>query len=333
MSGNNDGASSDSPAGSLERFARRTRRRLSSTEQAPQQPGRSSRRPSPNPVDAFLRSSSSDLASSGEAARSRSTGTAPISRQPGPCTVTTGAGSSMLSGSTGPTGSIVWPAFTGDRGQSSNTNLPRGSQAAAGPMTSPPKVPGPHAEPARPAGPAVRGGRGPSSTASLPRGRRATGTVVPGLDPPTSLPRGTDAAAASSTATGRQTATGPPKGPSRGATAGTASGSSAVPSSAAGSSRAATTSIGPSGSGSRMIKLGVETEFYLAARNRSNSRDHVRDFADILAINYNAQVDRRHPRMWGMRKAQKEPENYTVWSVLLDNSILATASPCKPLSL
>ena len=91
------------------------------------------------------------------------------------------------------------------------------------------------------------------------------------------------------------------------------------------------TSMSPSQSEFRSLRLGIETEFLLAARNPDHVRPRLDRFAEVLAANHNAYVDRRHPRMNSTLLAPNDPDDYRKWSMVYESTNWRDKSPCKAL--
>jgi hypothetical protein len=85
------------------------------------------------------------------------------------------------------------------------------------------------------------------------------------------------------------------------------------------------------GSRFRVMKLGIETEFYLAARNPINNRGNLPDFVTILAENYNKQMPVHHPRMLQTMRPYSYTGPYDKWCFLKDESLGSNWLPCKSL--
>lgn len=64
-------------------------------------------------------------------------------------------------------------------------------------------------------------------------------------------------------------------------------------------------------SAERRIRLGIHTEFFLAARNKQQHSSDVKEFVKILADNYNRQVVNKHPRARrDIEQDQSNPKDY-----------------------
>jgi hypothetical protein len=81
----------------------------------------------------------------------------------------------------------------------------------------------------------------------------------------------------------------------------------------------------------RLMKIGLETEFYLAARNPINDRGNLPEFVTVLARNYNKQISVRHPRMLETMRAYRYTGPYDKWCLLRDESLGSNWLPCKRL--
>ncbi|KAF7508046.1 hypothetical protein GJ744_009628 [Endocarpon pusillum] len=111
--------------------------------------------------------------------------------------------------------------------------------------------------------------------------------------------------------------------PTRRAEAATTSTSAIEASPGAGSSKR------PSQSQFRHLRLGIETEFLLAARNPDHNRPRLDHFAEVLAANYNAHIDRsrRHPRMNSTLLAPNDPDDNKKWSMVYESTNWRDKSP------
>jgi hypothetical protein len=85
------------------------------------------------------------------------------------------------------------------------------------------------------------------------------------------------------------------------------------------------------GSRFRVMKLGIETEFYLAAHNPIHNRGSLPDFVTVLAENYNKQIPVHHPRMLETIRPYRYTGPYDKWCLLKDESLGSNWLPCKPL--
>lgn len=90
-------------------------------------------------------------------------------------------------------------------------------------------------------------------------------------------------------------------------------------------------SSGPSQSEFRHLRLGIETEFLLAARNPHHDRPRLDHFAEVLAANHNAYVGRQYPRMNSTLLAPNDPDDNTKWSMVYESTNWRDRSPCKAL--
>jgi hypothetical protein len=90
-------------------------------------------------------------------------------------------------------------------------------------------------------------------------------------------------------------------------------------------------SMRPSESDFRHLRLGIETEFLLAARNPHYNRPRLDHFAEILAANYNAHLGRQYPRMNSTLLAPNDPDDNTKWSMVYESTNWRDRSPCKAL--
>ena len=86
---------------------------------------------------------------------------------------------------------------------------------------------------------------------------------------------------------------------------------------------------GSSRSDNRTINLGIETEFYLAARG-VDYEDNMYNFARGLAESYNANVPAQHPRMRPNIRPFDYKGGYDTWCLVCDLSMATPRPPCKP---
>jgi hypothetical protein len=89
--------------------------------------------------------------------------------------------------------------------------------------------------------------------------------------------------------------------------------------------------IAPPGSADRKIRLGIESEFLLGAHNKLNSQPDMFMFVEVLAANYNAQIDSKHPRMHDSMRFPDKEIDYSKWSMIWEKTTLTSVEPCKPL--
>lgn len=80
----------------------------------------------------------------------------------------------------------------------------------------------------------------------------------------------------------------------------------------------------------RKIRLGIETEFVLAAHEKQNSHNIVGEFVNILARYHNWQVPSEHPRMWPSFYKTDLQKSYNEWAMVLDVTNRTLQEPCKP---
>lgn len=85
-------------------------------------------------------------------------------------------------------------------------------------------------------------------------------------------------------------------------------------------------SVGP-----RIIKLGIETEFFLAAKKLEDFDISIGGFAKKLAANHNQAVRRPHPQMRPTMRPSYEQGDYARWCLATDGTVSfdTRRSPCK----
>lgn len=88
-----------------------------------------------------------------------------------------------------------------------------------------------------------------------------------------------------------------------------------------------------SSSGFRAIKIGIETEFYLAARSTKHFNHMIDDFAMTIAVNHNKQVQAPRPRMREGLRPYNYIGPYTEWCLVEEGSVGSEKSPCRPMTL
>lgn len=81
------------------------------------------------------------------------------------------------------------------------------------------------------------------------------------------------------------------------------------------------------------LRLGMETEFLLAARHPDRHREDIRDFVRDLAVRYNRELRFPQPRMLQEIKLPADPVDYKTWSFVYEVSNATTREPCMPPSL
>lgn len=104
----------------------------------------------------------------------------------------------------------------------------------------------------------------------------------------------------------------------------------AGPSRVVGTRAPAGPSVGSHRPGFRKLRLGIETEFYLAAYNSALVKSNGEAFASGLAADFNTCVGPEHPRMYKFLRRPEDLDDYTQWSMVYDGSIWTQKSPCKP---
>ncbi len=99
---------------------------------------------------------------------------------------------------------------------------------------------------------------------------------------------------------------------------------------ASASSRTAKSSVDPEGE-YRYMRLGIESEFFLAALASEHNAAQLGSFVNILASNHNRAVGHEHPRMHHTLTAPYAIHDYSKWTMAeepsLENSL---KPPCKP---
>lgn len=224
----------------------------------------------------------------------------------------------------------------------SGSALPPTSHASSGRETSTsgssgtPSVPR-HATTYREARQVGEGGRRQRPSTSPPRQERAILTAPQDLEPLTRSPQRRQAVGGNSP--------GPSRLPETAVTPSSAAGHlraavspRAVGSSTAGSSRVVRppSALGllsqPSKPQFRRMRLGIETEFYLAAYNWELVADELNKFVKLLALEYNRQANLQH-RMHDNLRIPGESDDYSKWSMVREGSIAGPRSPCKPRSI
>lgn len=88
-------------------------------------------------------------------------------------------------------------------------------------------------------------------------------------------------------------------------------------------------SISPPESGVRPIKIGIESEFYLEARNTANSRDTLEEFIDILTANHNRQLPAHSQMRRTLRPYEYSGNYYGKWCFVKESTIGTVHEPCK----
>ena len=83
---------------------------------------------------------------------------------------------------------------------------------------------------------------------------------------------------------------------------------------------------------SSLIRLGIETEFLLAARRPAEQgASDLRQFARKLADNHDRKVRSEYPRMHQSLRLPKDRDDYKKWSMVYENSNATSGEPCKPI--
>ncbi|KAF7505735.1 hypothetical protein GJ744_000501 [Endocarpon pusillum] len=77
----------------------------------------------------------------------------------------------------------------------------------------------------------------------------------------------------------------------------------------------------------RTIKLGIETEFYLASRDTDYHGNDVTSFVAFLTHSYNATVPQQHPRMRPDFRPYSFDGDYHKWCIVLDATMSSLFSP------
>lgn len=79
----------------------------------------------------------------------------------------------------------------------------------------------------------------------------------------------------------------------------------------------------------RKVNLGIETEVYLTAYNSKHASQKMKEFVKLLAADYNAQPDIQH-RIHGNLQVPGTPDSYQKWSVVFKATNATSKSPCEP---
>jgi hypothetical protein len=80
-------------------------------------------------------------------------------------------------------------------------------------------------------------------------------------------------------------------------------------------------------SGFRTMRIGIETEFYLTARDRANSRETLDQFIKTLTTNHNRVVVGR-PQMQRSIRTLEYDGTYEKWGFVRENSITSDTTRC-----
>ena len=91
-------------------------------------------------------------------------------------------------------------------------------------------------------------------------------------------------------------------------------------------------STSPYSSGLRSIKVGIETEFYLAGLQKWRNHTSLDGFTAILTRQHNQQVPVQHSRMQEYLRPYNYQGPYTQWCLVKDESLMSFGIPCKWLS-
>lgn len=79
------------------------------------------------------------------------------------------------------------------------------------------------------------------------------------------------------------------------------------------------------------MRLGIETEFLLSARQRSHQAVDLTRFVQILANNHNKEVWSQYPQMHHSLCQPEDPIDYKEWSMVYESSNATGREPCKSL--
>lgn len=78
------------------------------------------------------------------------------------------------------------------------------------------------------------------------------------------------------------------------------------------------------------MRLGIETEFFLAPHQHSGlAASRLEDFVRILARNHNKEVWSQRPRMHHSMRLPNEPDDYTTWSMVQENTVATAEELCE----
>ena len=81
--------------------------------------------------------------------------------------------------------------------------------------------------------------------------------------------------------------------------------------------------------GFRWIKIGIETEFYLAEMEGEPNEDSFINFAMTFAEKYNQKVSLQYPRMRETIRPESYTGPYNEWCLVPESSLGSNCSPCK----
>lgn len=102
------------------------------------------------------------------------------------------------------------------------------------------------------------------------------------------------------------------------------------PSRASAPRRNAESSVGHEGE-YRFLRLGIESEFFLAALSSEHDAAQSASFVNILANSHNRAVGYKHRRMHGTLDSPHGEHNYSKWTMADEPSLeCRVKSPCKP---
>jgi hypothetical protein len=110
-----------------------------------------------------------------------------------------------------------------------------------------------------------------------------------------------------------------------------ATGTSARPPDTTGAGIAAGSLTSASQSGPRILNIGIETEFILAAHREDHSAETLEEFAMILAADHNLRVRGTQKKMRRDLRPMGYSDEYTDWCLVRDDTIERQRAPCKPL--
>ncbi len=85
----------------------------------------------------------------------------------------------------------------------------------------------------------------------------------------------------------------------------------------------------PFASGLRSIKLGIETEFYLAGLEKWRNHTSLEGFTAVLARQHNQLIPVQHPRMQEYLRPYDYQGPYTQWCLVKEESLMSFGLPCK----
>lgn len=83
-------------------------------------------------------------------------------------------------------------------------------------------------------------------------------------------------------------------------------------------------------SGLPLFRLGIETEFLLAARHQDGHRTDIGEFVAEVAAKYNSKIGFGHPQMRQEIQRATEPGDYLKWSFAYESSNATIQEPCMP---